>query len=139
MRLKTKLFVTIFFTLLMKFGDAQSWIYVTSAADDAKIYINSNPVYLNSTLKVWVKTTEGKVMNDKDGVQVIPSGNMMSLIEFDCINMKYRIHTIADLDSDGNMVDKIELNGYQSPWYAIIPNSVYEKVLKKICELFSGN
>ena len=121
----------------MKFGDAQSWIYVTSSSDESKIYINSNPVYLNYTIKVWVKTTEGKIMNDKKGVQVITSGNIM--IEFDCINQKYRIHSIADLDSDGNIVDKIELNGYQSPWYAIIPDSVYEKVLKKICELFSGN
>ena len=118
----------------MKYGDAQSWIYVTSTVDSAKIYIHVNPTYLPHSIKVWVKTTEGKIRSDKNGAQVIPSGATMSLIEFNCFNQSYRIHSLGDLDSNGNIINNIELDGYKSDWYAIIPNSAYEKVLMKVCE-----
>ncbi len=137
--MKIKTFITIFLVLLIKFGDAQSWIYVTSNEEDAKIYIRSNPVYLTHTIKVWVKSTEGKIRNDKNGVQVIPHGSTLSLVEFDCINQKYRIYALADLDSIGNVVDSIDVNGYQTFWYPIVPDSVYENILKKVCELTVWN
>jgi hypothetical protein len=120
----------------MKFGNAQSWIYVTRAADDAKIYIRLNPVFLPNSIKVWVVKTGGKIMLDKDGVEVLPGGDTRSLVEFDCLNQKYRIYSLADLDSNGNVIDDFDLNGYNSPWYPIVPNSVYEKVLLKACELY---
>jgi hypothetical protein len=132
--LKTKSFITVLLVLLMKYGDAQSWIFVTSTVDSAKIYIRVNPAYLPQGIKVWVKTTEGKIRSDENGAQVIPSGATISLIEFDCFNLKYRIHSMGDLDSNGNIVNNLELDGYQSTWYAIIPNSAYEKVLIKACE-----
>jgi len=119
----------------MKYGEAQSWIYVTSAKDSSMIYIRANPVRLQQTIKVWVKTTEGKIMNDNNGVQVIPRGNTISLVEFDCLNQKYRILTLTDLDSEGNIVDNLDLNGFRSSWFPIIPNSIYENVLMMACEL----
>jgi hypothetical protein len=131
---KTKAFITVILVLLMKFGDAQSWIYVTSTVDSAKIYVRVSPTYLPHGIKVWVKTTEGKIRRDENGAQVIPSGATISLIEFDCFNLKYRIYSLGDLDSNGNIVNNIELDGNKASWYDIIPNSAYEKVLRKACE-----
>jgi len=136
--MKATSLITVFLVLLFKFGDAQSWIYVTNAADDSKIYISSNPVYLAYTIKVWVRTTEGNIINDEDGVQVkIREGNTICLIEFDCRNQQYRIHTLVYLDANGKVQDSFDLRGYQSTWLKVLPDSVYEKVLKKVCEFFS--
>jgi len=133
--MKIKTFITILLALLIKFGDAQSWIYVTNDAEDAEIYVSSNHINTPYTIKVWVKTTEGKLMYDKNGVQVIPHGSTLSFIEFDCYNQKYKIHSLADLDSNGNVVDNLDITGYHPSWYPIIPDSVYENVLMKVCEL----
>jgi hypothetical protein len=133
--MKIKTIITILLALLIKFGNAQSWIYVTNDTEDAEIYVSSNHINTPYTLKVWVKTTEGKLMYDKNGEQVIPHGGTLSFIEFDCYNQKYKIHSLADLDSNGNVVDNLDLKGYHLSWYPIIPNSVYENVLMKVCEL----
>jgi hypothetical protein len=136
--LKTKTLLTFFLALLILFGDAQSWIYVASDLDQSKIYVCPNLVYLPHTIEIWVKTTEGNILYDKDGVQVnIPGGSTLCFLEIDYLNQKYRIHSIVILDSFGKISDVLDLNGPQSCWYPIIPNSVYEKVLKTISELFS--
>lgn len=132
--MKIKSFIIIFLTLLIKIGVAQSWIYVTNTADDAKIYISEESHYRPTSIKIWVKKTEGKIINDKNGVEVIPDGATISLVEFDCLNQQFRIHSVGDLDSNGNIVDQIELSGYKNPWFPVIPDSVFEKVLKKACD-----
>lgn len=132
--LKTKIFITVFLALLLKIGDAQTWIYVTNTTDDAKIYFCINPEYTPTTLKVWIKKTEGKVTYDKNGIQVIPVGATISYVEFDCLNQKFRIHSVGNLDSDGNVIDNMELGGYKNPWFSVIPDSVYEKVIRRACE-----
>jgi hypothetical protein len=135
--LKIKLFITILLVLIIKIGDAQSWIYVTNAEDGAKIYISTKPVYLPSTIKVWTRTTTGNVTKEDNGIHTnLPDSSTLYFVEFDCQQHQYKIHTTVYFDSKGKIIDYLDLNGSKSPWYTVIPNSVYETVFKTVCELF---
>jgi hypothetical protein len=138
MSLIIKSFITICLALSIKIGHAQSWLLASNANNGAQIYINANPVYLPHTIMLWVRTTGETVTNTENSDQPVnPNSNTMCLVEFDCMNLQYKVHSIFYLDSNGKVTDHLDLNANQTPWIAVIQDSAYEKVLKKVCEDFN--
>jgi lipopolysaccharide export LptBFGC system permease protein LptF len=137
--MKTKLFFTLLLVLSAVLSVAQdNWIFVTISSKHELIYIRSKPVSRNQNrVKIWVKAENGEYEAIKNGEKVmVHNGTRQVLSEFDCKNNKSRTHQYIIYDSSGTTVESQHFTESDLTWVDIAPDSIYEAVINKVCELF---
>lgn len=137
--MKTKLFFTLLLVLSALFSVAKDdWIFVTISSKHEIIYIRSKPVSRNQNIvKIWVKAEYGEYEAIKNGEKVIVhNGTRQVLSEFDCKNHRSRAHQYIIYDSSGIVVESQLFRGTDLIWVDIPPDSIYDAVIDKVCELF---
>ena len=116
-------------------NSTNEWIYVGTASDKSRYYINTENISTNSMFKkVWVKILSPLTKVKKGGNEIsYKDTKEMMLWEFNCKNMELRIIRSTLYLSDGSVVNSNPISNNFEP---IIPESIGETVTKKACELF---
>ena len=138
-------FLTITFLLLSLNSFSQNWIEVTKDKFGNKFYIKSSIVSKggdlgieDSVIKIWLKKTEKKITDQrsKSKRKVYYNAYMLKLMEFDCKNTKSRTLSITGYSSSGVVLGTESID--YAEWEYIVPDSVGEILLEKVCELYNN-
>jgi len=133
--------------VLLFFGQSvfcQDWIYVGTDKDGGKWYLKSSYVKkgdlsaLEDGVKIWTKKESGKT-TIKKGNKTFTYTNVkeLQLIVADCTDKKIKIITSSVYNSQGKTIDSWTLKEYEQEWVDVVPESVGEMLLNKICNLFN--
>lgn len=139
-------FLTITFLLLSLNAFSQNWIEATKDKFGNKFYIKSSIVSKGgdfgndeSVIKIWTKQTVKKISDQrsKSKGKVYLNAYMIELMEFDCNNSKSRILSRTVYSSTGTVIGENTIDSNFSEWDYIIPDSIGETLLGKVCELYN--
>jgi hypothetical protein len=122
---------------------AQDWTYVGSDTEGSKWYVKSSYVskdgYSNSgSIKIWTKKELKKTTVRKNGKTLTyTNAKELQLIFADCTDKRIKFVTTTVYNSQGKVVDSWTLEDYEQEWNDVVPDSMGEALLDKICELFN--
>ena len=140
--MKTKLvFVLLVVFLSIQKTYSQDWNYVGYSTRYGHYYINS--AYLSKDgqkIKIWAKREFEKqvyVKKGKSKIKKTVTNEEKILYEFDCENQRLMHHYSIIYNSDGSATQEYDPLDYQKEWSVIIPGSVGESLLNKVCELYN--
>lgn len=134
-------FILIAALMSLVFGKANSqttsndeWIYIMSTKDgSSKSFIRNKCVDNGQYIKIWTKVESKKqVINRKIYFNV----SILFLQEYDCDNLTYRSLAKITHDSKGKVINSKHLQEYEIEWHEVVPGSIGEAALNKICELY---
>ena len=60
----------------------------------------------------------------------------LKLEEYDCFGKQLRLISIAHYNSRVVAVSNVQFQNYETEWSDVLPDSVGEMLLEKVCELF---
>lgn len=112
------------------------WIMATSTSDRNEVYyIKSSYVKKEySEIKVWVKV---KSKTTKIKNKVYSNTEEKQLWMVNCSERQYKLLKSITYNSSGNVINSDERSEYAVPWDDIIPDSIGEGVVDKVCSLFN--
>lgn len=121
---------------------AQDWVYVGADTEGTKWYVKSSYVskdgYSNSGIKIWTKMESKKTTVKKNGKTLTYTNTKeLQLIFADCNDRRIKFVTTTVYNSQGKVVDTVTLEDYEQEWKDVVPDSMGEAMLDKICELFN--
>mgnify|MGYP000417334654 CR=1 FL=1 len=129
----------IFFILIILSikAKSQDWIYVGNGKNGSKYYIRNNSIKENNNTRVWVKIIANKMQYVKNGKTYdLINGTSLDHYEFDCSLRQMKLLSYAYYNSKGSLVHSKNLNYYLSDSEDVLPDSIGEMLLNKVCELF---
>jgi len=137
-------FLTAALLILTLTSFAQDWVFVGTDSEDNKWYVKSEYVkkgdYDNSgdNIRIWTKKELKKTTIKKSG-KTMSYANVkeLQLIVTDCSEKKIKFVTSTVYDSQGKSIDSWTLPDYAQEWVDVVPDSMGEAILNKICELFN--
>jgi hypothetical protein len=122
----------------------QDWVPVCTAADGGKWYIKSTYVkkdgFENSgdNIRIWRKIERKKTTIKKNGKSLTYTNvQKLQLIVVDCSDRKIKYVATVVYNSQGEVIDSYNFEEYEQEWNDVVPDSVDEATLDKICELFN--
>jgi hypothetical protein len=116
---------------------SQDWIYVGYGKNGSKYYIRNSSIKEYNNSRVWVKTIANKMQYVKNGKTYdLINGTSLDLYEFDCSLRQMKLLSYAYYNSKGTLVSSKSLNYYLSDSQDVLPDSIGEMLLNKVCELF---
>lgn len=136
--MKKILFLMLF---ISSFCHSQEWIKIDGKDTvGGEWYISSK--YLSkrgNIIKIWVKNIpspneEFEIRDEKGKSKIYKNHIVKELIEFDCLEKRYRLIVQDVKDSKGV---EIWNKNYYSDWEYAVPNSTTLKLLYEICERFN--
>ena len=128
------LFILIIFTIQAK---SQDWIYVGNGKNGSKYYIRNSSIKENYNSRVWVKTIANKIQYNKNGKTYdLINGTSLNHYEFNCSLRQMKLLGYAYYNSKGNVVQSKSYNEYLTDFQDVLPESIGEMLLNKVCELF---
>lgn len=138
------------FTITLLFlsfnGFSQKWIEVTKDKFGNKYYIKSSIVSKGgdfgneeSVIKIWTKETNEQLTDNrtKSKPKVYKNVYVIELTEFDCNSSKMRTLSRTAYSATGSVIVGNTINADFADWDYIIPDSVGETLLGKVCELYN--
>ena len=120
---------------------AQDWIYVSTDKEGGKWYVKSTYVlkngYNNSgSIKIWTKKELKKTTVKKNGKTFTYTNvKELQLIYADCSDRRIKFITTTVYNSQGKVVHSWTNEEYEQEWIDVVPDSVGNAMLDKICEL----
>lgn len=137
--------LTSLFLFFCQFAFCQDWILVTSDKDGDKWYVKDSYVKkegfsdLDNQFRIWTKREVKKKTIKKAGRSVIYLNvKELQLIVADCNDRKMKVVTTIIYDSQGKVIYNSTLQEYEQEWIDVVPDSIGEAMLDKICKLFNG-
>ncbi len=117
----------------------QDWVYAGSDAEGTKYYAKSSYVSKDyGKIKIWTKRESKKTTVKKNGKTLTYlNAKELQLIVVDCSEKKIKSITTIVYNAQGKVVDSYTLSDYEQEWIDIVPDSLGEAMLEKICELFN--
>lgn len=64
------------------------------------------------------------------------NGFEVDLAEYDCSEKRNRLLSYVFYNSKGSVVSDYEFEDYETKWNTVVPESIGEMLLNKVCELF---
>lgn len=122
---------------------AQDWTFVGADKDGNKWYVKSSYVskdeYTNNgIIKIWTKKEILKETIKKNGKSVTYSNvKELQLIFADCTERRIKFVSSVAYSAQGKVLNNWTLEDYEQEWNDVIPDSMGEAMLNKICELFN--
>lgn len=126
------------------FSQTDQWIKSAETEDGAKYFINMSKIMWDEgTAQAWIKYCPGeedKKQTISSRVEILGAEEIrkwinyeynLNLEEFDCKTKRVRTVKTYYYDRNGNCID--EYAPQEIEWSIIVPTSVYESVLKRIC------
>jgi hypothetical protein len=120
---------------------AQDWILVGSDSDGDKWYIKSSYVSKDNYgggIKLWVKKEVKKTTIKKKGQSfTYINAKELQLLVADCSERKLKFVASTLYNSQGKVVNNWTLEDFNQEWLDVVPDSIGEIMLEKICELMN--
>jgi len=120
---------------------AQDWILVGSDSDGDKWYIKSSYVSKDNYgggIKLWVKKEVKKTTIKKKGQSfTYINAKELQLLVADCSERKIKFVASTLYNSQGKVVNNWTLEDFNQEWLDVVPDSIGEIMLEKICELMN--
>lgn len=136
-------FLTATLLMLALTSFAQDWVYVGADTENNNWYVKSEYVkkgdFDNSegNIRIWTKKELKKTTIKKSGKNLIYTNvKELLLVVADCGERKIKFITITVYDSQGKLIDSYTSPDYAQEWVDVVPDSMGEAMLNKICELF---
>ena len=136
---------SIYLTIFLIFSlntFAQKWEEVAKDKFGNKYFIKSSYVSKRgeygtdeNIIKIWTKqtVTQIKLKNGK----VYKKAYMVQLTEFDCKNSSTKLYSRTVYSAEGNVIMSDSYSSFENDWEVVVPDTVGEIILNKVCELFS--
>lgn len=125
-------------------GIAQDWLYVSSDKEGSKWYVKSSYVSRDGydgnsgNIKIWTKKElKKRTIKKKGKTLTYTNAKELQLIFADCSDRKIKFVTTTVYNSEGNVIDSWTLEDYEQEWNDVVPDSMGEAMLDKICGLFN--
>ena len=121
----------------------KSWMYIGSARDGDKWYVNSSCDSKNGSgndkyIKTWVKTEFRKRTLKKNGKTLTYTNvHQLELVEVNCKNRQIKYITTALYDAQGKVIDMWSWNENELAWINVVPGSMAEAVMIAVSERFN--
>ena len=117
-------------------NDTPEWIWVESSADgNDKFYMRSTYVSKDGNqIKIWIECKSKVATINKKLYRNIVN---KQLLIFNCNNKKYSIVSLINYSSTGAVINKDDFSKYLT-FDDVVPDSVIEGVLEKVCETFNN-
>lgn len=124
---------------------SQNWTEVTKDKFGNKFFIKSKIVskgddfgYNQDIIKIWTKQIIKKVTDQrsKSKGKVYLNAYMLQLMEYDCKNMKLRVISSTAYSANGAVFGSEDFGSF-ADWEDVIPDSVGETMIEKVCELYN--
>jgi hypothetical protein len=135
------IFSTIFLLVSLSIF-AQKWQEVTEDKFGNKYYIKSSYVSKGgeygtekNIIKIWTKQTVTQI-HLKNG-KVYKNAYIVQLTEFDCKKSSTKLYSRIVYSAKGNIIMSDNYNSFENDWYVVVPDTVGEIILNKICELYN--
>lgn len=132
------------FILFGKVSLCQDWYYVGVDKDGDKWYVKSSYVKKEDdygsgeNIKIWTKKELKKTTIKRKGKSLTyTNAKELQLILANCSDKRIKVITTTVYNSQGNVIVNYTYEDYEQEWIDIVPDSVGESVLNKICELFN--
>ena len=120
---------------------AQDWILVGSDSDGDKWYIKSSYVSKDDYgggIKLWVKKEVKKTTIKKKGQSfTYINAKELQLLVADCSERKLKFVASTLYNSQGKVVNSWTIDDFEQEWRDVVPDSIGEIMLEKICELMN--
>jgi hypothetical protein len=131
---------TILSTLLILISTlsfSQNWVYVSTATDGSKYYIRNSSTDEFGNKKVWSKIISKTMTYTKKGkTYSLPNGYVIYLDAYDCDGKKSKLISGVYYNSKGTVAHSFSIEDYEQEWKDVVPDSIGEALLDKVCELF---
>lgn len=139
---------TLILALALLFGGhksfCQDWIYVSSDIKGDKVFVKSTYVSKGGdfgntdVIKVWTRR-ESKVGSIvKNGKEIkVYNVKIMILREYNCSDKTTKLISQTTYNSKGIVIETFKVPDYEQEWTEVVPESIGEAVLDKVCELFN--
>lgn len=139
-----KPFLLFLFIVLTSKVSAQDWVYIGQDVKGNKSYCQSKYVSKGgnfgneSIYKVWTKKVYKSTFIYKNGKKVaVNNVYTLCLSEYDCSEKREKIISTSTYNTSGNLIDSYKVPEYLQEWNEIVPESIGEAIINKICELFN--
>lgn len=132
------LIIALTFLLIGKTSFCQDWIYVgTTQRDTTNWYVKSKFVKKEGDqIRIWTKTEIKKKEIIKDGkTSTYTDVIQLVLMVADCKERKSKNVSTTIYDSEGKVIISLTIPDYEQEWIDVVPDTIGETVLDKICEL----
>lgn len=133
-------FITVFAGLI---SYSQDWVLAGSDKEDNNWYVKSSYVKKEESIlgdeeiRIWIKKEWKKKTIKKAGKSyTYTNAKELMLVVADCENQRLKFVSSTVYNSEGKVVDNWKRQDFEQEWTDVVPDSVGEGLLKKICELF---
>jgi hypothetical protein len=140
----SKLLNILILTLLSITAKAQDWIFIDSSVNSDIFYVKSTYVTKrqdfenNTIIKVWTKREAKVATIVKNGKEIkVYNVRILQLKEYNCTQQQTNIISQTVYNSQGKIIDSFQFQDYEQKWNDVVPESIGQAVLDKVCELFN--
>lgn len=131
----------IAFLLISKLSFSQDWVYVTSDMEGNKIYCKSeyisNSIYFK-TYKIWFKVYYKETEYTKYNTTIKTfNGYKLKLYNISCSNKQMKLISVVTYSKNGELLNSNTIEEYYQKWNDVVPESIGEAQVEKVCELFN--
>jgi hypothetical protein len=133
--MKTFILLSVF--LISNSSFSQNWVYVGSSVSGDKYYLRDSNTNESGYKKVWSKQVSKRMTYKKGNkTYTLINGYCLDLKEYDCTGKQLKLVSFAYYNSKGIVVYSYQFQSYETDWNDVLPDSVGEMLLDKVCELF---
>jgi hypothetical protein len=110
------------------------WIAVTKAKDGDEYFIKDTYVSKSEgEIKLWLRVQQPTATIKGKRYKNV---KQLSLVIFDCENRRLQYTSLIQYSSTGEVLQRIQLEEYERKWVDVVPDTISEQLLDKVCQTF---